>query len=99
MNKKKSVPIIKSKMIVPEGPPNRVIYMLESLHESKVNQKAQVSATLDNLKDADKNFDDNVAQLKRDMLKWVDSYIEEYKVSQSKEIKSKREMQCVNMIH
>ena len=91
MVKKKSVPIInKLKQKVPEGPPSKILYMLESLHESKVNQKAEVTATLDHLKEADDNFDDKIKQLKQDLLKWVDSYVEDYKENHQKEIKTER---------
>ncbi|CAI2361465.1 unnamed protein product [Moneuplotes crassus] len=86
--KKKVQPVTKEKPSkVTLAPPHKLLHMLENLYKSKKDKNSQIHSQRENLKSNQTNFGDICQNLKKDLLAWVDSYLEEFQIEQMHVIK------------
>ena len=56
--KKRAQSVTKKRRKIPIGPPYKLLHMLENLYESKQNQESNILSSKENLKMAEKNFEE-----------------------------------------
>lgn len=69
------------------GPPYKLLHMLRNLYNAKILHQSETIATMQNLEEVQRNFEDHLDKMRQDLLKWVDDYMQEFRVSETKAIK------------